>query len=116
MASVCSGVAGCLPTRDAVKGSLRACSSEHTFPLSTRGGRGDSERASINCAWGSYESMPVGECIRLDAIFANTGAGDDDGDMNALGRSKGGERVEVRLLGSSWGLDTFVPLDEKGER
>ena len=63
----------------------------------------------MNCAWDSYESM--------DAIFANTGAGgDDDGDMDALGRSKGGERVEVRLLGSSWGLDTFVPLDEKDER
>jgi hypothetical protein len=120
-AGVCSGDAGGL--RDATEGSLRACSSERTFPLSTRGGWGDSERASLNCAWDSYESMPLGGCIRLDGISANAGAGrDDDSDMEALGRSKGGEGVEgsaggwteaVRLIGSGWGLVAFLSLDEK---
>ena len=59
-----------------------------TFPLSPRGA---SERASRNRALILYESMPVGSCIRLDAIVADAGAGgDDDGNTEALGRSKDG--------------------------
>ena len=47
-------------------------------------------RAPLDGAWGSYESVSLGGCIRLDAIFANTGAGGDkDGGTEALGRSKG---------------------------
>ena len=68
--------------------------------------------------------MPLGGCIRLDAIFAKAGAGgDDDGDMEALGGSEGGEWVEdlaggwteaVRSTGSAWGLAAFLSLDGKG--
>ena len=116
-----SGGAGDL--RDTAEGSLRACSSERTFPLSTRGGWGDSERASLICVCGSYESMLLGRCIRFDAIFAKAGAGgDDDGDMEALRRSKG---EGIRGLAGAWtevvqstcsacGLVAFVSLDEKG--
>jgi hypothetical protein len=56
--------------------------------------------------------------------LANAGAGgDDDGDMKALGGSKGGKGVEglaggwteaVRLTDSAWCLATFLSLDEKG--
>ena len=64
------------------EGSLRACSSGRAVPLFTRG----SERGSLNCAWDSYETVALGGCVRLDAVFANPGAGgDNDGDMEALG-------------------------------
>lgn len=74
---------------------------------------GCSERASLDGASASYESKPLGGCIRLDVIFADAGAGgDDDSDLEALGRFKGGcEGVEglvdgwtevERLTGSAW--------------
>ena len=98
VAGVRSGGVGDL--RDEAEGSLGACSSERTFPLSTRG------------------------CARLDAFFANAGAGgDNDGDMEALDRSKGGEGVgalagglteAVRLTCSARGLVSSLSLDEKG--
>jgi hypothetical protein len=66
---------------DTAGGFLRACISEYTFNLSPWGW-GASERASLNRAWNLYEGMPFGGCIRLDAVFADTGA--DDGDMVAL--------------------------------
>ena len=121
VAGVCSAGAGGL--RDAPEGSLRPCSPERAFPspLSAAGGWGDSERDSLDCAWYSYESTPF---IRLDAIFANGGAGeDDDGDMEALDRSKGGGGVEglaggrteaVRLTGSALSPVEFLSLDEGG--
>lgn len=63
--------------------------------------------------------------IRLDAIFVNTGAGEDDGgDVEALGRFKGGEEgmegltngwVEaVRSTCSAWGLIAFLSWGVKG--
>jgi len=69
--------------------------------------------------------MSLSGYIRLDAFFANGGAGgDDDGNMEALVRSKGGgEGVEgltdgwmevVRLTGSAWGVVAFPSPDEKG--
>jgi len=67
--------------------------------------------------------MLLGGRIRLDAIFAKAGAGGDDGgDTEALGRSKGegmkglaGDWTKVvRSTGSAWGLVAFVSLDEKG--
>ena len=54
---------------------------------------------STCCAWGSYGSVPLG---RLDAIFANTGAGGGgNDDVEALGCFKGGGK-DVEGLADGW--------------
>ena len=58
------------------------------FPLSLPGGWGDSEGVPLDGTWGSYGSVPLG---RLNAIFANAGAGGDgNGDVESLGCFKVG--------------------------
>lgn len=52
------------------------------------GGWGDSKGVPLDGTWGSYGSVPLS---RLDAIFANAGAGGDgNGDVEGLGCFKGG--------------------------
>jgi hypothetical protein len=60
----------------------------------------------------------------LDAVFANAGArGDNDGDVEAVDRSKVGEEVKglgggrtevVRLTGSAWDPVAFLSLAKGG--
>lgn len=109
--------------RDAAWGTLRACSSECTFPLFTGEGLDDSERASLIRVWVSSERMPLDRRIRLDVIFVNAGVGDKSGDKGAAGESNGDDVVEgsvggwtetVKSTGSACGLLAYILLDKKG--
>ena len=60
----------------AAEGSLRPCSSGRAFPLSSPRRWVDS--VPLDGLWGSYGSVSLGVCIRLDAISEIAG-GEGDG-------------------------------------
>ena len=103
MAGVCSGVAGSLcgvaegsllPCRGgsvvagvcsegadgpccAAEGSLKPCSSWRAFSLFSPGGGRNSKSVPLDGVRGSYGSVSLVACIRLDAISATASVGGD---------------------------------------
>jgi hypothetical protein len=93
----------------------------HATLLGRRGDWDDSMGASPDRVRDSSAGIPRIVCVQLDAAFVGAGAGrDGNGDMEALCRFKGGEKVKgladgwteaIRRICWAWGLIVSLSWD-----